>query len=810
MSFLKTYFLNLFLLLGSLLVAQTNFSGTVYEANNNVLPGANLLINDSIGVTTDSLGNFSFKLKPGAYEVKISFIGFKTMKDKITILPTESLIQNYQLGPDNLLMDVMVVTDTRYSQKIEESTSSLDVIPASVIQKKVSGTVQKAIAQLPSVHIIEGQVNIRGGNGWAYGVGSRVMMLQDGIPMMMGSTGSIQWELIPAEGLAQIEIMKGASSVLYGSSALNGTINIITKKPGIEPKTVINNYVGFYNQPKRKELRWDDSHKITDEVDLAQFFHNTSIYHSRKIKNWDLSLNYNFFEEDHYIKGLKNKRNRFSIFTTNRPAKIPGMQIGLSANLMHNQKGFSFLYDGNDNGYTPFNDIPYIFRTDEIAISPTLEYKKPGSIFKHNLRTQFLRVNYIDTVSNYSNTYYWDYQIQTKKSDLYTITLGSTMNYVEGRSDAYEVSAHSINNSLYGQGDFNYKDFHLSTGLRYERYYLNGVSYDDLVKRIGLNYEVNKKIALRASYSEAYRFPSMFELYFDRDAGEITFLPNPDLKPESGKNFEIGALAHIKKGNFNIYADVAAFLMKFDDMMELSFGMWGDSTRLNPLGIGFKSINIGETQVAGAELGLYGNGKFGKLKFDFHLGYTYMDPIALDNKETYASYTDNLNNLAEGLDPIAVSILLPLLEQISEVNYESTSTNSDMLKYRYKHLAKMDIDFHYKKYHAGINVRYNSYMENIDAIFEAYPFNAEVEDIYSLLHTFLPETDIQIQDMHIKSSRDKLKKGDTFIDLRFGYDLSDKVYLQLGIENLENREYQPRPGALGAPRSYTFQTTINL
>ncbi len=804
MSFLKTYFLTFFLLLGSILLAQNNFYGKVYESNNDVLPGANVLISDSIGIATDSLGAFSFKLKPGEYTVKISFVGFETMTDKITISADQPLEQSYQLGVDDLLLDVMVVTDTRYKQRIEDATSSLDVIPASVIEKKVSGNVQKAISQLPSVHIIEGQVNIRGGNGWAFGVGSRVMMLQDGIPMMMGSTGSIQWDLIPAEGVAQIEVMKGASSVLYGSSALNGTINIITKKPGIKPRTVINNYFGFYDDPKRDELIWDNSK-------YPQFFHNTSIFHSRKINNWDLSLNYNFFEEQHYIKGLENKRNRLSIFTTNRPKNIPGMQIGISTNLMHNQKGFSFLYDGNDNGYTPFNDVPYIFRTDEISFSPTLEYQKPGSNFKHNLRSQYMRINYIDTVSNYSNNYFLDYQIQAKKSDLYTLTLGSSMNYVEGKSEAYAVTAHSINNSLYGQGDINLNDFHLTAGLRYERYYLNQVSYDDLVKRVGLNYEVNKSISLRASYGEAFRFPSMFELYFDRDAGEITFLPNPDLKPESGKTFEIGALARVKKGNFNVYFDAAAFLMKFDNMMELSFGMWGDSTRLNPLGIGFKSINVGETQVAGVELGIYGNGKIGEVKMDFHMGYTYMNPIALNKDEVYGSYTDNVSNIVpDDLPQFVIDGLIDELKDISEVNYRGTSTNPDMLKYRYKHLAKMDIDFHYKKFHPGINVRYNSFMENIDLIFESYPFNAEVEDLYYTIHGLVPDADIQIQDMHIKSSREKLKDGDLFVDFRFGYDLSEKVYLQVAVENAFNREYQPRPGALGAPRSFTFQTTINL
>jgi iron complex outermembrane receptor protein len=801
MPFLKNYFLYFFALCYICVNAQNNFSGNIFDSSNGeILVGANIMIGDSIGQSTDSVGHFSFNLPPGDYNVSISFIGYQTLQENITLDPGKNLEKNFILELNNEMLDLIVVTDSRYEQRIEEATTSLDVIPASVINRKVSANIQKTISQLPSVHIVEGQVNIRGGNGWAYGVGSRVMMLQDGIPMMMGSTGSIQWEMIPAEGVAQIEVMKGASSVLYGSSALNGTINIITKKPEIDPKTTITYYRGIYDDPKRKELIWDNSK-------IPQTFQSTSIYHARKIKNWDLTVNYNFFEEEFYIQGLENKRNRLSVFTSHQPEKKPGLQIGLAANLMHNQKGFSFLYDGNDNGYSPFNNIPYIFKTDEISLSPTISYQKPGSDIKQSLKSQYLRVNYIDTVDNFSNNYYLDYQIQKRKADKYAITLGTSVNYIEGRSEAYQVSAHSINNSVYGQGNFDFNKFHVSTGLRYERYYLNGVSYDNLVKRIGLNYEVSNSLSLRASYSEAFRFPSMFELYFERDAGEITFLPNSELKPESGWNAEIGALAHIKKGNFNVYADIAAFVMRFDDMMELSFGVWGDSTRLNPLGIGFKSINVGETEIAGAEFGLYGDGKIGRLGFDFHIGYTYMHPIALNRDEVYASYTDKASTI---VPPEYLSVLLPSLQAIGEVSYNSTSSNPGILKYRYQHLAKMDLDFHYKWFHPGINVRYNSFMENIDLIFESYPFNAEVEDIFSVIHTVTPETNVQIQDMHIKSSREKLKDGDLFVDLRFGFDLNTEVYLQLGVENLFNREFQPRPGALGPPRQFTFQTTIKL
>ena len=82
--------------------------------------------------------------------------------------------------------------------------------------------------QSPSVHIVDGQANIRSGSGWSYGAGSRVMVMVDGMPLMNGDQGGVEWQLVPMENISQIEVIKGASSVLFGSSALNGTINIRT------------------------------------------------------------------------------------------------------------------------------------------------------------------------------------------------------------------------------------------------------------------------------------------------------------------------------------------------------------------------------------------------------------------------------------------------------------------------------------------------------------------------------------------------------------------------------------------------------
>ena len=79
---------------------------------------------------------------------------------------------------------------------MEEISVSLDVFEGDYVKNQHNFNVEKNIAQAPGIHIIDGQVNIRGGSGWSYGAGSRVLVLLDGLPVVNSTTGAIQWELI--------------------------------------------------------------------------------------------------------------------------------------------------------------------------------------------------------------------------------------------------------------------------------------------------------------------------------------------------------------------------------------------------------------------------------------------------------------------------------------------------------------------------------------------------------------------------------------------------------------------------------------
>ncbi|MBK6986176.1 MAG: TonB-dependent receptor plug domain-containing protein [Bacteroidetes bacterium] len=76
--------------------------------------------------------------------------------------------------------------------------------------------------------VSDGQASIRGGSGYSYGAGTRVLMLVDEMRMISADAADIKWNYLPLENLEQVEVIKGAASALFGSSAMNGVINMRT------------------------------------------------------------------------------------------------------------------------------------------------------------------------------------------------------------------------------------------------------------------------------------------------------------------------------------------------------------------------------------------------------------------------------------------------------------------------------------------------------------------------------------------------------------------------------------------------------
>jgi iron complex outermembrane receptor protein len=789
--------LMLTLLIATVVAPAQTITGTVLEqGSNEVLIGVNIISNNQ-GTSTDINGKYIFQLSPGLHTITYKYIGYENQIKEINVTSESNLIINIELKSSSEKLSTVVVSAGKFNQRIEETTISMEVIKPSLIENKNTTNIKSAMEQIPGLNITDGQANIRGGSGWSYGTGTRVLVLVDDMPLISGDAGQVQWNLIATENINQVEVIKGAASALYGSSALNGVVNIRTSYPkqseiDKNPKpgfTKLNMNFGLIDFPRRDELNWNGEKR--------RAFKGLEFLQSYKMPKLDLSIGGNLFLDDGYRQGEKTNRKRFNLNSLYKSEKIKGLSYGLNANFLFQNTASVIIWDSYDRAYIPLNGELTNTNGDTYNVDPYATFIIGNN--RHTLRTRFLKVindnsTIGDTINNVnrSKSYYSDYQWQKdlEKINL-SFTMGTTNEIIFANSKIFQGSNSRRNHALYTQFDKKIGKLNISSGARFEyfslnsevKHVINGDSINNFaigrpVFRAGINYELSPSTFLRSSWGQGYRFPSMAELFVTTNASGIEIYANPELKPERGWSSEIAIKQKLKIHKWNGFIDVAAFVMKYNDMMEFTFGQWGDPITMPLYGLGFKSVNIGETQISGIELSINGQGKINNdLKINLIGGYTYMNPVALEPDKVYTESIGQLVINGETIGP--------------ELTYNNSSSDPSILKYRYQHIAKIDIEFLYQDFLFGTSLRYNDFMRNIDKIFTDEWINQEL----------IPG---------INEAREKYRNGDFIIDLRFGYNIDKNSKVSLIINNLLNEEYMSRPADMRPPRTIACQLSFKI
>lgn len=222
------------------------------------IPGASIFEKSNFQNATNSNanGNYEISLSTGNHIIICSFVGMVSDTFKVIIESGNITVYNVLLKQKPVYINTVVITAGKYEQKLEETTVSMELLKPKLIEEKNVTRLDKALEQLPGITILDEEPQIRGGSGFTFGVGSRVSTLIDGIPILSGDVGRADWDFIPLENIEQVEVIKGASSVLYGSSALSGVINVLTTYPKEEQTTKATIYSGFYSAPKNESAKW--------------------------------------------------------------------------------------------------------------------------------------------------------------------------------------------------------------------------------------------------------------------------------------------------------------------------------------------------------------------------------------------------------------------------------------------------------------------------------------------------------------------------------------------------------------------------
>ena len=234
------------------LMAQTAvIKGVVRnKVTNEPVKNTSLSTDDGSKTLADSSGFFRLVVKPGRRYVKANCVGFAPLEHMVKLAEDDEV--NIVLYLDQKINELerVVITSSKHEKQMVREPVSITVIKPYLISNTNANTLSDVMNKVPGVSVIEGQALIRGSTGWSYNVGSRVMVLLDDMPMMGADIGDVQWDLMPMEAAEQIEVIKGPSSVLYGSSASSGTISLRTGWPTNKPETKVTTYQTILNSPQ--------------------------------------------------------------------------------------------------------------------------------------------------------------------------------------------------------------------------------------------------------------------------------------------------------------------------------------------------------------------------------------------------------------------------------------------------------------------------------------------------------------------------------------------------------------------------------
>ena len=774
---------------------KSMFRGAVWDASDgSAMVAANVKDKNDFtrGTISDQDGKFSMLLDPGTYTFIISFLGMEPATCTLTLLPGDTVERQFRLEPLWQELDEVEVRVSKFERPIEEITVSVQVLKPILIENKNTRNIKTLLDLTPGLNILDSEPQIRGGSGFTFGVGSKVAVLIDDMPMISGDAARPYWDLIPVENIEHVEVIKGASSVLSGTSALSGAIHIMTASPNKDPLTKFTAYSGFYSSPKDPSMKWWDDYP---------YIAGGSFIHTKKYGTVDLVVGGSADWDHGYLgapvpgplvtdtvsdftdKQMRSRKYRFNFNLKKHARKFQGLNYGINGNFMRNSSPMVLAWLNDTDGfYRAYPGAVYLQDQFIFYLDPFINiYLKTGA--KHSVKARILH-NGSDMTNNqsvYSTQFYADYQFKRSYEFIkgFELISGATWTKSMVTADMYRSSGSAYNEmyniSAYIQAENKIKGvISTSVGIRGEYFQMNDtISALNPIFRAGINFKLVPGSFLRLSYGQGFRFPSITERYIKTSAGSFAVFSNPSLLPESSWNLELGFKQMLRFRHFNGYVDFSGFIQDYTNTIEYLFGFWDPTFAI----AGFKFLNTGKSRVSGIDLSLNGSSKIGPgAGIRSMVGYNYILPKTLEPDYVFA--TDALN---------------------IEYSYNSTSVDpSDhILKYRFLHTIKADLELYTKVFSFGYSIKYFSKIINLDkaiADFERATQSAG-GTIQPILYT---------------DYFNNHNNGNVIMDLRISFDLLKRHKISLISNNLLNRWYSLRPLKAEEMRSFMLQYVVNL
>ncbi|NOZ62236.1 MAG: TonB-dependent receptor [Calditrichaeota bacterium] len=571
-------------------------SGTVLEIPSGIkLPGVNIqIVGTTLGTSTDRNGRFVIRaVPPGNFVLLATMIGHKPARTKpIFVSPGKTVNLTIQLEESTIDFDPVIVTANKTSQELDVSANSISVVSAQEIARRAPLSVQGILETVPGVTFVKDQINIRGSSGFTIGAANRTLLLVDGVPVMASDTGEFNWDLLPVLDVERIEVMKGAGSALWGTAALGGVVNIITKSPSEQGKTMVRFHAGEYGEPRYDEWKWTDKPLYFARIDVS---------HGRQIGPLGIRLSAGRAISTGYTQSDDYRRWNFT-GKFNYRFRNGSNWVFYAALNRRNES----LYIGWDDPKHPFEVKPSNRSRGRMKMANF--YTKYNWLISAKAAVNF-RLSYLMTLMGNQFVQTADFNpakgLGSEIQGLFfprknwNIIAGLEFKWDTG-STKYFGDHQGYTIGVYAQTEIELlKKIRLTPGVRYDRYHvIDGVSQSLLSPRIGLNYRPSKKTVLRASAGSGFRAATIAERYLNFENSSVAVEANPNLKAETSWSYDFGWRQYLTK---NWFVEAGAFRNDFKNLIEIDLRQ-SQIEFAKDIRVAVKFENLLQARIQGIEL----------------------------------------------------------------------------------------------------------------------------------------------------------------------------------------------------------------
>jgi len=496
--------------------SQRTVTGTVFDSNNEVLPGVTVILKEykNRAVSTDTDGRYLLSLPDDGkeYTLQVSLLGYIPQEQKTK--PNQQDKIDFHLKEKEVNLDMVVITATRTPKLLKNTPILTKVITESEIKKvdatNIGDLLQSELPGIEFSYSMNQQVSL---NMQGFG-GNSVLFLIDGERVAGETLDNVDYSRLNLDNVERIEIIKGAASSLYGSNAVGGVVNIISKTT-TEPWTAnINTRFASHDEQR---------HGGSVSFNAGKLNSMTNVQHTSE-------GGYKMKNDGAYSEVFGNRtwniKERLQ-YTVNDQFKLVGRagyffrERDSQATTKDRYRGFNGGAKGNYT-FDKKNDLELAYSFDQYDKSDYLVATKNDvrdySNVQHSVRTlynhSFDDKNILTVGGDYMRDFLKSYQFKDN---------GSYRQYVA---------------DVFAQFDWTPVDrFNIITGLRYDYFSENDINR--VSPKVGLMYRMGN-CALRGSYSAGFRAPTLKEMYMDFDMASVFMIyGNPDLKSETSHNFSL-------------------------------------------------------------------------------------------------------------------------------------------------------------------------------------------------------------------------------------------------------------------------------